>query len=127
MTDPYSSILDAVRWTEAGLVAAIAQDAATGEVLMMAWMSRESLAETLRSGRAVYWSRSRQSLWRKGDSSGHTQTIKQVRVDCDGDTLLLVVEQVGAACHTGARTCFYRTVDGEALVTRDEGFRPMPG
>ncbi len=126
MTDPYSSILDAVRWTQDGLVAAIAQDVATGEVLMMAWMNRESLAETLRSGRAVYWSRSRKSLWRKGDTSGHTQTIVQVRVDCDGDTLLLVVEQVGAACHTGARTCFYRTVEGAALATRDEGFRPMP-
>ncbi len=89
-----------------GLVAAIAQQHDTGEVLMMGWMDDEALHRTLTSGRATYWSRSRQEYWTKGDTSGHVQHVKEVRLDCDGDTLLVRVDQVGAACHTGARTCF---------------------
>jgi phosphoribosyl-AMP cyclohydrolase len=93
-------------------VPAIAQDAKSGDVLMMAWMNAESLRRTLKSGDVVYWSRSRQSLWRKGETSGHTQRLVEAYVDCDGDTLLLKVEQVGAACHTGEPTCFFRKVQG---------------
>lgn len=89
-----------------GLVPAIAQQHDTGEVLMMGWMDDEALRRTLTSGRATYWSRSRQEYWVKGDTSGHTQHVVEVRLDCDGDTLLVKVDQVGAACHTGARTCF---------------------
>ena len=91
-----------------GLIPTIAQDASNGQVLMMAWMNRDSLAETLATGRAVYWSRSRQQYWRKGDTSGHSQHVKSVHLDCDGDTLLLKVEQTGAACHTGERSCFFQ-------------------
>ena len=98
-----------------GLLPAISQDAATGEVLMMAWMNEESFAETLRTGRAVYWSRSRGKLWRKGEESGHAQTVRAIYVDCDADTILLKVEQVGAACHEGFRTCFFREVTSEGL------------
>jgi len=121
------SILDAVNWNSEGLVPAIAQDHASGEVLMLAWMNRQSLAETLASGHAVYWSRSRARLWAKGESSGHTQLIRGIRLDCDGDTLLLAVEQVGGiACHTGRRNCFFRELhQGEwrvvADVVRDPG------
>jgi phosphoribosyl-AMP cyclohydrolase len=96
------------RFDANGLIAAIAQDADTGEVLMLAWMNGEALDETLRTGRAVYWSRSRNTLWRKGDTSGHEQHVVQVRVDCDQDAVLLKVRQAGAACHTGRRACFYR-------------------
>ena len=102
------AILLAVAWNSLGLVPAIAQSRETGEVLMLAWMNRESLAETLATGRAVYWSRSRETLWRKGETSGHVQLVREVRVDCDGDTLLLRVDQTGPACHTGAPTCFFR-------------------
>jgi phosphoribosyl-AMP cyclohydrolase len=91
-----------------GLVAAIAQDADTGEVLMLAWMNAEALSLTLETGRAVYWSRSRKALWRKGDTSGHEQHVVEARVDCDQDAVLLKVRQTGAACHTGRRSCFYR-------------------
>ena len=102
-------LFDAMRWGEDGLVPAIAQDAATGEVLMLAWMNRESLAETLARGQAVYWSRSRGRLWAKGETSGHVQKLVELRLDCDGDALLLRVEQKGGiACHTGRRSCFYR-------------------
>lgn len=102
--------LAAVRFDDDGLVPAIAQDVDTGEVLMMAWMSDESLRRTLAEGRMVYWSRSRQELWRKGDTSGDHQYVREARYDCDGDTLLFKVEQVGGgACHTGARTCFFRS------------------
>lgn len=94
-------------WNDDGLIPAIAQDAMSGEVLMLAWMNAESLALTLQEKRAVYWSRSRQALWRKGDTSGHTQTVVDIRLDCDGDTLLLKVNQVGGACHTGRETCFF--------------------
>jgi phosphoribosyl-AMP cyclohydrolase len=93
------------------LIPAIAQDAATGEVLMMAYMNHESLAITINSGRATYWSRSRNELWEKGATSGHTQKVLAISVDCDGDTLLLQVEQTGAACHTGDRSCFHRKLE----------------
>lgn len=103
------SWLDEVAWDQRGLVPAIAQDARTGRVLMVAWMNREALDETARTGRAVYWSRSRGRLWRKGEESGHVQHVKAIRLDCDGDVVLLAVEQVGGiACHTGRERCFYR-------------------
>lgn len=107
--------LDALAWNEAGLVPAVAQDAASGEVLMMAWMNREALAETADSGIAVYYSRSRGRLWRKGESSGHTQRVRAIQLDCDADVVLLQVEQAGGiACHTGRRSCFYRELrDGQ--------------
>jgi phosphoribosyl-AMP cyclohydrolase len=101
--------LDAVRFNEHGLVAAIVQDEANGQVLMMAWMNAETLAQSLSEGRTVFWSRSRSEVWRKGDTSGDRQFIRSAHYDCDGDTLLFVVEQEGkGACHTGARSCFYR-------------------
>ena len=101
--------LDEIHWNEDGLIPAIAQDADSGEVLMLAWMSRDSLARTLDGGEAVYWSRSRRRLWKKGEQSGHVQRVTEVRLDCDGDTLLLKVEQEGGiACHTGRRHCFFR-------------------
>ncbi len=97
-----------LKWNDQGLLPAIAQDANTGEVLMLAWMSPDSLTLTLEEGVAVYWSRSRNQIWRKGETSGHTQLIREVRIDCDKDTILLKVEQVGdIACHTGRRSCFY--------------------
>ena len=102
--------LAAVAFDASGLVPAIAQDAKSGEVLMMAWMNAESLKRTLSVGDVVYWSRSRKALWRKGETSGHTQRLVEAYVDCDGDTLLLKVEQTGPACHTGAPTCFFRKV-----------------
>lgn len=106
--------LDEVRWNASGLVSAIAQDVHTGRVLMQAWMNREALTLTVQEGRAVYWSRSRQKLWRKGEDSGHTQKLHELRLDCDGDVLILQVEQLGGiACHTGRESCFYRRlVDG---------------
>lgn len=104
--------LDAVCWNDDGLVSAVAQDAASGEVLMLAWMNREALAETAATGRAVYWSRSRARLWRKGEESGHVQRVLEIRLDCDGDAVLLKVEQRGGiACHTGRRSCFFRRLD----------------
>jgi len=100
--------LDQVKWTTDGLVPAIAQDAATGRILMMAWMNRESLAMTAEKNEAVYFSRSRQKLWHKGESSGHTQKVKSIRLDCDADVIVLQVEQLGGiACHTGRESCFY--------------------
>ena len=114
------SWLDEVLWTADGLVPAVVQDDTSGEVLMMAWMNREALALTLAEQRAVFWSRSRGALWRKGESSGHVQRLRELRLDCDGDTVLLRVEQVGGiACHTGRRSCFYRRADGDALVEVD--------
>ena len=104
-----SDWLDEVAWNADGLVAAIAQDASDGTILMQAWMNREALAATVAEGRAVYWSRSRARLWRKGESSGHEQRVVELRLDCDGDSVLLKVEQRGGiACHTGRRHCFYR-------------------
>ena len=103
-----TQVLTALVFDDAGLVPAIAQQHDTGEVLMMAWMNRESVGETLRTGRVCYWSRSRGALWRKGESSGNTQRLVDFMVDCDGDTILLKVDQKGVACHTGRRTCFFR-------------------
>ena len=101
--------LDSLQWNEQGLIPAIAQDSETGDILMMAWMNRESLQLTAESGQAVYWSRSRAKLWRKGESSGHTQKVVELRIDCDADVVLLkVIQQGGMACHTGRYTCFYR-------------------
>ena len=107
--------LNDIRWTEEGLIPAIAQDSTTGKVLMFAWMNRESLALTVEKGYAVYWSRSRQKLWRKGEESGHQQKIVSIQLDCDEDVLLLKIEQQGGiACHTGRESCFYRQlIDGE--------------
>ncbi len=112
--------LDAVRWTDDGLVPAIAQDAATGDILMMAWMNRESLRLTALEGQAVYWSRSRGKLWRKGESSGHQQVVQDIRLDCDEDVIVLKVEQKGGiACHTGRRSCFYRSLQDGQWVSVD--------
>ena len=100
-----------------GLIAAIAQDADTNEVLMLAWMNAEALQLTIDTGRAVYWSRSRKAPWRKGDTSGHIQTLVDLRIDCDGDTLLVLVDQKGVACHTGRHNCFFRAIRDGALET----------
>ena len=105
-----SEFLDLITFDSDGLVPAIAQQHDSGEVLMMAWMNRDAVQETLESGRVCYWSRSRQSLWRKGETSGHTQTLKDFRIDCDGDTLLLLVDQAGVACHTGRHNCFFTAI-----------------
>ena len=110
------TVLDALRFDANGLIPAIAQQHDTGEVLMLAWMNRDSVAETLTTGRVCYWSRSRNALWRKGETSGQTQYLHEFRIDCDGDTILLLVEQEGVACHTGRRACFYRAVRDGALV-----------
>ncbi len=105
-----------LKFDDKGLIPAIAQEAKTGEVLMMAWMNAEAVAKTLETGRVTYWSRSRQAFWVKGETSGHTQTLVDLRVDCDRDCLLLQVEQVGAACHTNRRVCFYTAVrDGDEV------------
>jgi phosphoribosyl-AMP cyclohydrolase len=112
--------LDAVTWNDAGLVPVIAQDADDGEVLMMAWMNREALSRTVETGEAVYWSRSRNALWHKGETSGHFQRVKEMRLDCDGDTLLLKVEQVGGvACHTGRRSCFFNRLEAGRWIVTD--------
>ncbi|PHK96249.1 phosphoribosyl-AMP cyclohydrolase [Pseudoroseomonas rhizosphaerae] len=108
--------LAATRFNEQGLVPAIAQDHATGEVLMMAWMNAEALEETLATGRVVYFSRSRNALWRKGETSGQEQHLVDLRLDCDGDTILALVTQKGVACHTGRRSCFYQALRGGELV-----------
>lgn len=108
------SIINDICWNEQGLVAAIAQDADSGRVLMMAWMDKDALLDTLATGYATYWSRSRRKLWRKGESSGNRQKISAIELDCDGDALLLKIEQEGGiACHTGRNSCFYRTLDTE--------------
>jgi phosphoribosyl-AMP cyclohydrolase len=114
MTEPDRSPVDlnGLRYDERGLVPVVVQDADDGEVLMLAWANRDALARTVAEGRMVYWSRSRQELWRKGDTSGHVQHWEQLRVDCDADVVLARVHQTGAACHTGERTCFYRSLEG---------------
>ena len=117
-TYPESAIeamLAAVRFDGQGLVPAIAQQHGSSEVLMMAWMDRDAVIETMRTGRVCYWSRSRRAPWRKGDTSGHIQTLVDLRVDCDGDTLLAIVDQTGVACHTGRHNCFFRAVREGAL------------
>ena len=120
MTEP-SVLAQQINWNEQGLIPAIAQDWQTGDVLMLAWMNTDALALTIAEGRAIYWSRSRQALWRKGEESGHIQQLKELRIDCDADTVLMKVEQVGGiACHTGRRNCFYRVLEGgDWLVTDD--------
>ena len=113
--------LNKINWSNEGLVPVIAQDAATGRVLMVAWMNRESLEMSAKSGVAVYWSRSRKKLWRKGEESGHTQRIVEMRLDCDGDVILLQVEQAGGiACHTGRESCFYQKLENSHWVVTDE-------
>jgi len=114
------SWLDQVKWNDDGLVPAIARDADGGQVLMMAWMNRDALAETAASGKAVYWSRSRNKLWHKGEESGHEQQVRDIRLDCDGDVILLTVNQIGGiACHTGRQHCFFRKLDGDQWVTTE--------
>jgi phosphoribosyl-AMP cyclohydrolase len=113
-----SDWLDTVKWDAQGLVPAIAQDAATGEILMVAWMNRAALEETARTLRGVYWSRSRNKLWRKGEESGHVQIVSEIRLDCDNDVVLLKIEQLGGiACHTGRRSCFFRKLENGRWVT----------
>lgn len=111
--------MGSVKWDEKGLIGAIAQDDETGEVLMFAWMNAESLRLTLEEGAAVYWSRSRGKLWRKGDTSGHRQRVLSVAIDCDMDCLLLKIHQTGAACHEGFRSCFYRDVSSTGELTEN--------
>jgi phosphoribosyl-AMP cyclohydrolase len=113
----HDELLALVSFNADGLVPAIAQQHDTGEVLMMAWMNRDAIAETLGTGRVCYYSRSRAGLWRKGETSGQVQHLKELRVDCDGDTLLLLVDQEGVACHTGRRSCFYRAVRDGGVTT----------
>jgi phosphoribosyl-AMP cyclohydrolase len=113
---PLEDALAALPWNANGLLPAIAQQHDTGEVLMLAWMNETALRETLATGRVCYWSRSRQSLWRKGESSGQVQMLRELRLDCDGDTILCKVDQTGPACHTGRRDCFYLRVDGDRLL-----------
>jgi phosphoribosyl-AMP cyclohydrolase len=115
-----NSWLDQVKWTKDGLVPVVAQDGATGRVLMFAWMNREALSLTAQEGRAVYWSRSRNRLWRKGEESGHVQRVRRIALDCDDDVVLLTVEQEGGiACHTGRQSCFFQQLMGDRWVTVD--------
>jgi phosphoribosyl-AMP cyclohydrolase len=114
------SFLDEVPWNGDGLIAAVAQDASSGRVLTVAWMNREALKQTSERGEAVYWSRSRKKLWRKGEESGHVQKVREVRIDCDSDAILLKVEQVGGiACHTGRESCFFRKLENGNWVAVD--------
>ena len=115
-----SGWLDEVPWNEHGLIAAIAQDAASKKVLTLAWMNRDALRQTVEKNEAVYWSRSRGKLWRKGEESGHVQKVREVRLDCDADAILLLVEQAGGiACHTGRESCFFRKLENGKWVTTD--------
>ncbi|MCX8108449.1 MAG: phosphoribosyl-AMP cyclohydrolase [Verrucomicrobiae bacterium] len=119
--------LDTLKYDQNGLIPAIIQDATTGRVLMMAWMNRQSLEETIRRGQTVFWSRSRKKLWMKGETSGHVQKVRSIAVDCDSDALLIQVDQVGAACHEGYKSCFFRclTSDGQNVcVTEQRLFNP---
>jgi len=117
--------LDAIKWDRDGLVPAIAQEADSGKVLMVAWMNREALAETARTNKAVYWSRSRRKLWRKGEESGHEQIVRDIRLDCDSDVVLLSVEQKGGiACHTGRQHCFFQQLQGDRWVTVEPVLKP---
>ncbi len=112
--------LEQIKWTEDGLVPVIAQEESTGKVLMLAWMNRESLDLSIKEGKAIYWSRSRQRLWRKGEESGNTQKIREIRLDCDNDVILIKVEQSGGiACHTGRHNCFYQRLENGNWVTVD--------
>ena len=117
--------LDVIRWDQDGLVPAIAQEAGSGQVLMVAWMNREALAETARTGQAVYWSRSRRKLWRKGEESGHVQTVHEIRLDCDQDVVLLTVDQKsGIACHTGRHHCFFQQLQGDRWIVVEPVLKP---
>lgn len=119
---PLASILDALKFNDAGLIPAIAQDAETREVLMLAWMNRQAIERTLAEGYACYWSRSRRQFWRKGETSGNLQALREMRIDCDGDAILLLVDQRGPACHTLRTNCFFLLVDGERVrVTSNPG------
>jgi len=114
------SFIDGLKFNDDGLIPAIIQEEGTGRVLMMAWMNADSIRDTIETGKTHFWSRSRQKYWMKGESSGNTQQVKDVAYDCDGDTLLIQVEQIGAACHEGYKSCFFRSVkDGEGEVTED--------
>jgi len=117
---PLSEVLNDLPYNKEGLIPAIAQQFDTNEVLMMAWMNKEAISETLDTGRVCFWSRSRQAFWRKGESSGQVQMLKQMRFDCDGDTILLKVDQTGPACHTGRRNCFYNVVNGDQVIVDAE-------
>jgi phosphoribosyl-AMP cyclohydrolase len=120
MEHEMSNWLDEIRWDSAGLVPAIAQDYQSGRVLMLAWMNREALQLTASEGRAIYWSRSRNRLWRKGEESGHVQKLHELRLDCDADVIILRVEQLGGiACHTGRESCFYRVLENNQWKTVD--------
>jgi len=123
---PLEAVLDALPWNQDGLITAIAQQHDSGEVLMLAWMNRAALAETLSTGQACYWSRSRHNLWRKGETSGCRQRVIDVRFDCDGDAVLLQVDQLGGACHTGRRSCFYNGVRGDRIEVLDAPRPPLP-
>jgi len=115
-----NNYLDDIKWDDNGLVPAIAQDAKTGRILMMAWMNKESLELTAQENRAFYWSRSRQKLWRKGEESGHVQNVSEIRLDCDADVIVLQIEQVGEiACHTGRESCFYRVLRNNSWQITD--------
>ena len=123
MTD-ISPLSETLQFTADGLIPAIAQQFDTGEVLMMAWMNKDSLTETLATGRVCYWSRSRRTFWRKGDTTGHMQKLVELRYDCDGDTILVLVDQIGAACHEGSRTCFTRRLDTDGRVSEEDTAYP---
>ena len=123
MTD-ISPLPETLQFTADGLIPAIAQQFDTGEVLMMAWMNKDSLTETLATGRVCYWSRSRRTFWRKGDTTGHMQKLVELRYDCDGDTILVLVDQIGAACHEGSRTCFTRRLDTDGRVSEEDTAYP---
>jgi phosphoribosyl-AMP cyclohydrolase len=112
---PLAEVLSAIPWNQEGLIAAIAQQHDTREVLMLAWMNQAALVETLASGQVCYWSRARQTLWRKGETSGHRQSLVEARLDCDGDAILLLVNQHGAACHTGRPNCFYNALRAQRV------------
>jgi phosphoribosyl-AMP cyclohydrolase len=117
---PRDTWLNKVNWTEEGLVPAIAQEAGTGKVLMVAWMNRDALKRTVETGEATYWSRSRKKLWHKGEDSGHVQRVIEIHLDCDEDVLLLTVEQLGGiACHTGRHNCFFQKLDGKKWVVTE--------
>lgn len=124
--DPLEQLLAQVRFDERGLITAVAQQHDSGEVLMVAWMNQAALRETLATGQVCYWSRSRQSLWRKGETSGHRQRLVELHLDCDGDTLLLLVEQTGPACHTNRRSCFYRAFGRDGLTVIAEPIEDAP-
>ncbi|OLF51267.1 phosphoribosyl-AMP cyclohydrolase [Pseudomonas chlororaphis] len=123
---PLAEVLDALPWNADGLIAAIAQQHDTGEVLMLAWMNRPALVETLASEQVCYWSRSRQKLWRKGESSGHRQLLIEARLDCDGDAVLLLVDQQGPACHTGRANCFYNAIRDGAVQVIGASLQELP-